>query len=553
MLRLCTLLVGFALIGSPAMAAHGGPHVVSVRNNEFGPQRTEIDLDASVSWFAEDGGHTVTFDDGSLDVSLNAGQSTQRTFAERGVFTYHCRVHGSPRSGMWGSVVVGPALQVADVAVAEGNIGTSDAVVAVTMSRPVTHTVQVAFATADGTAIAGIDYESASGVVTFAAGATAAAIRVPIIGDTVREPTTSFTVTLSSPIGAAVERATATVRIVNDDDTVRTTPSDDYPTLADALGAIQPDTTVHVLPGLPALTQPVTVDVDRIVITGDGPASLIAPAANVESALRVRADHVTVEKVAIKHFSTAGVDVRDVRGFTLRDATLDTNRVYGLLLVGATDVSVRDVRVIRGDRAAIAIHECGQCDVDVRGVTAELAWAGVEVFGGSGVIVRDSSFRRNANGIVLRAAPGASRMIQSGAHVINNVIEDSGHADASGPRSLQARLQTGQLTRGAGVWIDGGRANRIESNSFDRNRFGVAVTGVSGPTLGAEIERNAFAESTTWDVGWDGAGSDVCVSENTTTSPKLVTQPPEAQTLYPCERRPTVGIAWPVVTAQLLA
>ena len=69
----------------------------------------------------------------------------------------------------------------------------------------------VQYATADGTAIAGTDYEAASGLLTFAPGQTTATIAVTVLPDTLNEPTKKFTVTLSSPQNAtlAVPPATA--------------------------------------------------------------------------------------------------------------------------------------------------------------------------------------------------------------------------------------------------------------------------------------------------------------------------------------------------------
>ena len=60
-------------------------------------------------------------------------------------------------------------------------------------------TVTVNYATHDGTALAGTDYTSTSGTLTFGPGETAENITVPIIDRSGSAPTRSFTVTLSSP------------------------------------------------------------------------------------------------------------------------------------------------------------------------------------------------------------------------------------------------------------------------------------------------------------------------------------------------------------------
>jgi hypothetical protein len=77
--------------------------------------------------------------------------------------------------------------------------------------------VTVSFTTVDGTARAGVDYLSRSGVLTFAPGVTSLPLAITINGDRVREPNERFTVRLSGPTNASILRGTATGTIVNDD------------------------------------------------------------------------------------------------------------------------------------------------------------------------------------------------------------------------------------------------------------------------------------------------------------------------------------------------
>jgi len=58
---------------------------------------------------------------------------------------------------------------------------------------------------------------SKTGTVTFAAGTTSAVFSVAIVGDRVAEPTETFTVQLSSPVGATVATGTGTVTIIDND------------------------------------------------------------------------------------------------------------------------------------------------------------------------------------------------------------------------------------------------------------------------------------------------------------------------------------------------
>ena len=78
--------------------------------------------------------------------------------------------------------------------------------------------VAVDYATADGTAVAGEDYESASGTLRFEAGEDEKTISVTILSDTKDEYNESYTVSLSNPSNATLgTRDEASLTIVDDD------------------------------------------------------------------------------------------------------------------------------------------------------------------------------------------------------------------------------------------------------------------------------------------------------------------------------------------------
>ncbi len=95
---------------------------------------------------------------------------------------------------------------------------------AVTLSTAASGPVTASYTTAGGSATASVDFGSALGTVSFAAGETNKTIAVSAIGDTTVEPNETFTVTLSAPTGATLADAVAIGTIVNDD-----VPSDTMP------------------------------------------------------------------------------------------------------------------------------------------------------------------------------------------------------------------------------------------------------------------------------------------------------------------------------------
>ncbi|MBS9477709.1 Calx-beta domain-containing protein [Ancylobacter radicis] len=126
-------------------------------------------------------------------------------------------INGTPAGGGTDPVPVLPTLAIGDASVAEGNDGTSYLSFTVTLSKAATGAVSVAYASANGTATAGQDYQAVSGTLTFAAGETSKVIRVPVIGDKVVEANEALTITLSTPSGATLADGTATGTITNDD------------------------------------------------------------------------------------------------------------------------------------------------------------------------------------------------------------------------------------------------------------------------------------------------------------------------------------------------
>ena len=109
--------------------------------------------------------------------------------------------------------VAGPGLSVADTQVREAE----GAVLSfrVTLEEAQASTVSVRYATSDGTATAGADYEAVSGALRFGPGETAKTVSVPVLNDTHDEGSETLTLALSAPFGAEIADGTATGTIVN--------------------------------------------------------------------------------------------------------------------------------------------------------------------------------------------------------------------------------------------------------------------------------------------------------------------------------------------------
>ena len=97
-----------------------------------------------------------------------------------------------------------PEITINDVTVPEGNSGTANATLTVTLSATSAQTVKVDFATADGTATAPSDYQANNGTLTFNPGDLTKTITVLVNGDTMDEPNETFFVNLSNVVNAVI-------------------------------------------------------------------------------------------------------------------------------------------------------------------------------------------------------------------------------------------------------------------------------------------------------------------------------------------------------------
>ncbi|MEA2414887.1 MAG: endoglucanase [Thermoanaerobaculia bacterium] len=112
----------------------------------------------------------------------------------------------------------GARLTIDDVLAVEGNAGTLPATFTVHLQPAnaiVTATVD--YLVVGITANAGIDFLATQGTLTFLAGETLKTFNVPIIGDTLAEADETFSVQLSNPVNATIDRGTATGTIADDD------------------------------------------------------------------------------------------------------------------------------------------------------------------------------------------------------------------------------------------------------------------------------------------------------------------------------------------------
>lgn len=106
----CLALVATLLVGQAAPAAQPGPaqasrtKTVEIINFKFRPATLNVTKGTSVVFSnASNSAHTAT-DKGAFDSGrIKAGKASTVRFAQKGTFSYHCKIHPEMR----GKVVVG--------------------------------------------------------------------------------------------------------------------------------------------------------------------------------------------------------------------------------------------------------------------------------------------------------------------------------------------------------------------------------------------------------------------------------------------------------------
>ena len=249
-------------------------------------------------------------------------------------------------------------LAIADATVLE-DAGTSEVRVQLSPARSTAVTVD--WATADGTATAGTDYEADSGVVTFAPGATEQTINVTVLNDAVDEASETFVVRLSNASGSAeIVRSTSGVTILDDDGAAALTISD--LTTQESAGAVRVRVALS-----PASDEAVTVQ----YATSDGTATvgedytlesgtLTIPAKDTEARIEVTIlNDLTVEAAetfTVTLTSPAGAEISrgaatvtinddDLPVLSIDDVVANEDDAQAKFTVSLDVPSVRPVRV----------------------------------------------------------------------------------------------------------------------------------------------------------------------------------------------------------------
>jgi hypothetical protein len=191
----------------------------------------------------------------------------------------------------------GPGITVTDATAVEGDGAIAE--FTVSLSEESTETIEVSYTTVDGTALAGQDYTTVSGTLTFLAGETTQTIAVPILNDTDLEGPETFTLELTGIVSGNA-------------------------TIADASGT-------GTIEDAPAPGPGITVT-DATAVEGDGVVAEFTVSLSEESTETIEVSYTTVDGTAL-----AGADYTAVSG-TLTFLAGETTQTIAVPILNDTDL-----------------------------------------------------------------------------------------------------------------------------------------------------------------------------------------------------------------------
>lgn len=117
-----------------------------------------------------------------------------------------------------GSLAATPAAAVGDVTVTETNVsGTGSVLVTVSLSKASSVPTVLEYSTTAGDAVRSTDFTAATGTVVIAANKLSAWVSLKVSPDVYEEPTESFFIDITAPLGVSADRARGTITILDDD------------------------------------------------------------------------------------------------------------------------------------------------------------------------------------------------------------------------------------------------------------------------------------------------------------------------------------------------
>ena len=336
----------------------------------------------------------------------------------------------------------------------------------------------------------------------------------------------------------------------------------DHATIAEAVAAAKPGTTIEIAPG--TYHEAITVGVARLTIRGADRNSVILDGRHqLANGILVVADDVAIENLTVRNYLQNGVVFNGIsastgggavdpdvaygtgddvlEGYRVSWVTTHNNGLYGVYAFAARKGLIEHSFASGHPDSGFYVGQCQPCDVVITDVVAErnaIGYYGTNASGG--VVVASSVFRNNRLGI----APNSQRMEklspQAEAVIVGNLVVDND--DPTAPA-----VPSGYF--GGGIAVGGGTKNVIVRNRVVGHlRAGIEFLDLDTfLPVDNRVEDNVLEDNTidlAYAVRGARDGGRNCFSGNTHGS----SVPADIERLLPCGSSPaTFDIPEPLV------
>ena len=239
-----------------------------------------------------------------------------------------------------------------------------------------------------------------------------------------------------------------------------------------ALIEAQPLDTIYFRSGTYTLDQAISLDVDDVILKGEGKdASILSFTGQTSGGegLLVTADNFVAEDLGfedspgdlVKILGATGVTLRRVRAEWTRGASIE-NGAYGLYPVQCRDVLIEDSEVIGARDAGVYVGQSR--NIIVRRNNVQFNVAGIEIENSTDADVYENNCTNNAGGILVFNLPGPPVQDGRRTRVFNNMIVENNIENFAIPGSSVAGVPSG-----TGTMVLSNDEVEVTGNTFRNN------------------------------------------------------------------------------------
>lgn len=294
--------------------------------------------------------------------------------------------------------------------------------------------------------------------------------------------------------------------------TIAVTPGDGaQERLQEALIAAEPGDIVELGAGRFALTDGLSLDVNRVTVKGQGAVETILDFSGQQGAgegLLVTSDDVVLRDFAVENSKGDGIKSKGADRIVYHQLRVEwtggpkaTNGAYGIYPVESKDVLIDSVLVRGASDAGIYVGQSR--NIVVRHSTAVENVAGIEIENSFDADVHDNIATHNTGGVLVFDLPNLPQMGGHNVRIFGNIIIDNMTPNFAPKGNIVANVPTG-----TGIMVMANRKVEIFDNVLsDNGTSNIMIVGYRFPFEDSKYDPLP-REVTIWDnqhgrAGWD--------------------------------------------------